>query len=117
MERIEVKPVKALEFLDISKFEKHNNIVITKECTEKAIDIAFKEGQQNPKVKKLEWTKEDYGYKTRTRLIDFIIYDDECGITIKSSNCTLHKDMNSVQEAMDKAQEHFEELIIEYILQ
>ena len=82
--------------------------------------IAFKEGQKNPEIKKLEWKYERIGgtdvkvFRTPFGNYEIREYDWGC-ILFGISSAETAPNFKTVEEAVDKAQEHFNQKVMEYI--
>ena len=77
----------------------------------------YRKGQSNPKIKKLEWKIERIGgivARTHFGVYEIREYDWGC-ILFGVSSVETAPNFKTVKEAKDKAQEHFNQKVMEYI--
>lgn len=116
---MKTEPTEALRLIEYSWYALPNATAIDrKDCIE-AVNIAFKEGQSNPKIKKLEWNFHGLYYNVKTEVGHYMILqgDEQCMENFNSCTLThngnLIADFNSVAEAKTAAQADFERRVME----
>ena len=122
---MKTEPTEALRLIEYSWYALPNATAIDrKDCIE-AVNIAFKEGQSNPKIKQLEWDgKEELAFFTaKTNIGEYMIdspHHDGIFMLIYTPDWSyesfvLHTS-NSTDELKSFAQKDFEERIKECLI-
>lgn len=111
---MKTEPTEALRLIEYSWYALPNATAIDRKDCIKAVNIAFKEGQSNPKIKQLEWVEYEnfHGRKSYLSKTPFSSYDVADGgdhFTMFSPNKRLR--FASADEAKAAAQKDFEERV------
>lgn len=75
-----------------------------------ACDIAFKEGQSNPKIKTLKWKNYEAYYCSENELVNYELLYHWNSFKIYINN-VLMGDVGTLEEAKQVCQEHFNKLV------
>ena len=90
------------------------DMIIDREDAEEAVNIAFREGQSNPKIKQLEWEDTDMWYfKSKISLVLRYSITEIKGTYIVHFGDAPISWEKSLESAKAAAQEHFEKKIKE----
>jgi hypothetical protein len=124
---MKTEPTEALKEIKRCSWEVDFNIsdglesyeVVDKDDAINIANIAFKEGQSNPKIKQLEWNFYGLNYDVETAFGRYIILQGDEQYLEDYNTCTLiHNsgliaDFNSIDEAKAAAQRDFEQRVKE----
>lgn len=122
---MKAEPTEALRLIEYSWYALPNATAIDrKDCIE-AVNIAFREGQSNPKIKQLEWVarfvfSDELGIKAQTPFCTYTIIDMEDsgfaeGIYLSSID-DVDVEVSSFDEGKKLAQEDFEKRVKECLI-
>lgn len=119
---MKTEPTEALRLIEYSWYALPNATAIDrKDCIE-AVNIAFKEGQSNPKIKQLEWDFYGLYYDVKTAVGHYMIlqgdeqYMENYITYTLTHNGSLIADFNSIDEAKSAAQADFERRVMECLV-
>jgi chitinase len=112
---MKTEPTEALRLIEYSWYALPNATAIDRKDCIKAVNIAFKEGQSNPKIKQLEWVKynnELYRSKSMSVFFSYEIEKLSADWRLKVLLCQREYDIldkfNFLDEAKAFAQKDFE---------
>ena len=118
---MKTEPTEALRLIEYSWYALPNATAIDrKDCIE-AVNIAFREGQSNPKIKQLEWEHGLYNrLLSKTLVGDYTIAPMKDGYDMylysKNQYYWLKDYVNTIEEAKQFAQSDFENRVKECLI-